>query len=354
MYRFGWSGWGFLSDDFFKIKTIETPDGACYLRSTWLKHLAEKFSIYWLQKNREKNLVNKYAVKYDDKGFPDIDILFIEWRWKTWKNDRNHFNFSIDKYESDFDRQTELFEYYKNKIPIVIWDSDLKLIDNREIRKFAYVIDSSIKCYEKQGEAFLFFDDENHLNKLNIKIRPKFLYIGANYERNYLFDKYIYQPAKHLFPDITTHVYGNWLNYSPERESPEKVLKKWGDAINFHKRCDKKEQKQLYQESLATVNIMKDEYASIGLLTSRFIETLHFGLIPFVPTEFYKGEMVYGKRFVVDNGEQVAEELKWLLKLSKKNINLNEILNSATFELRKNFSNCIYSKQITDFFLKKL
>ena len=83
MARVGLSYWGFCED--FKAGQIaNTPDGHRYGRPVLVDTLTERgHQVIALQDRREE--VPYPSLTYHN-GFPDLDILFFEWRWPTYKN----------------------------------------------------------------------------------------------------------------------------------------------------------------------------------------------------------------------------------------------------------------------------
>ena len=107
MTKIGISYWGFC-EKLENCNTANTPDGHRYGRPILVDDLNRRgHTVYALQKKRE---LSPYpGLLYAHDWFPDLDILFVEWRWSTYKNS------GPDKFEPDLDRQIELLEYYYGK-----------------------------------------------------------------------------------------------------------------------------------------------------------------------------------------------------------------------------------------------
>ena len=121
--KLGYSCWGFLGQG---IK--DTPDGGRCHRFTFLKEIiSHNVDIILLQKNRDLLEANE-EIQHKGLGFsnkyPDIDILFLEYRWKI--PGRNcEVKKKSSNYTPDYDRQSDLIKYYsERKVPIFIWDKD--------------------------------------------------------------------------------------------------------------------------------------------------------------------------------------------------------------------------------------
>ena len=139
-FRIGYSAWGFLGNG-----VVDTPDGGRSHRMTLLKSLISRgMKIVMLQKNRDLDEagidLSTSSLSFDSFGFPDIDILFLEYRWPI--PGRNTGISTEDRsYTPDLDRQNELIKHYNllDK-PIFIWDKDQQLsqseINQMNLNKF--------------------------------------------------------------------------------------------------------------------------------------------------------------------------------------------------------------------------
>ena len=106
--RIGYSFWGFLGPGI-----TDTPDGGRSHRRTLIDGLiAAGHDIVFLQRNRDldeagHDLRHRYA--WDD-GLPDIDALFLEWRWPI--PGRNTTRCGSPGHTCDLHRQDELLAHY--------------------------------------------------------------------------------------------------------------------------------------------------------------------------------------------------------------------------------------------------
>lgn len=80
-FKIGYSAWGFLGDGI-----VDTPDGGRSHRPVLLHSLIQHGAkIIMLQKNRDLDEtgvdLSQKGLGFDDSGFPDIDMLFLEYRW---------------------------------------------------------------------------------------------------------------------------------------------------------------------------------------------------------------------------------------------------------------------------------
>ena len=159
--KLGISYWGFC-ESFESSREAKTPDGHRYGRPIMVDSLLSRgHEVYALQQRREQAPYG--AMKYDS-GFPELDVLFIEWRWKTYKNS------GPNKFESDLDRQNELLSHYHGKIPIVIWDCDYKLTAEDELAwPQAIVADPAFepRLLTRKRERLMFWTDWKKLLSAN-------------------------------------------------------------------------------------------------------------------------------------------------------------------------------------------
>jgi hypothetical protein len=294
--KLGFAYWGFC-EEYEDSKVVETPDGGRFTRPLFVKEMTKAgYEVIALQEQREQKPIKELS--FSDTFPENLDALFVEWRWPTWKNDPQNPNFKTESYESDLVRQVSLMNYYHGKIPIIVWDTDLKVTDE-DIEKWPQVtwMEPTILHDRHNFSSLLYFSD------FEVKYKPKkpsnrYIYIGSNYERYWGVDKYYYSVAAELRRmAIVTDFYGNWLNYSPERPEQEEKVKAYSDRINFHKRNSFLEGMELINDSICTTHIVKKEYCRKGLITPRFFESIMAGTPALIPEEFIVP--IYGRRWVI-------------------------------------------------------
>ena len=94
--QIGYSFWGFL-EEYEDSLFAQTPDGLRLSRPLLVNELLFRgHGLFCMQERREKKAYGEVAY---EKGLPNLDILFVEWRWPTYKN------FGKEKCEPDWDRQ---------------------------------------------------------------------------------------------------------------------------------------------------------------------------------------------------------------------------------------------------------
>ncbi len=294
MAKIGISYWGFC-EEFEDSLESKTPDGHRYGRPILMKALASSgHKVYALQRKREKKPFP--SLIYDEGGLPDLDLLFVEWRWPTYKNS------GPAKFEPDLDRQTELLNYYHKQVrtKVVIWDCDYKLTEEDEIKwPNAIIACPSIepRFLTRKRQRLMFWTDWKELFPL-IQHSCEYGYIGNNYERDEAFNNYYSIPAKYLRDSgVQTTVHGNWLEISPERVHPATLIKEH-KFVSFAPRLSFYESMKRLNTFACTTHITKPEYALRGFASPRYVENLACNVLALVPFEFLKNDIL-GKDWTV-------------------------------------------------------
>jgi hypothetical protein len=306
--KIGISYWGFC-EAFEASKEAKTPDGHRYGRPIMVDSLLRRgHEVYSLQTRREP--VPYRGLKYDD-GFPDLDILFVEWRWPTYKNS------GANKFEHDLDRQTELLSHYHGKIPVVIWDCDYKVTEQDELAwPQAIIADPAFepRNLTRKRERLMFWTDWKKLMPVN-GTSFEYGYVGNNYERPQAFERYYSSPSSQLREfGIQTTVHGNWLEVSPERESP-KTLISTHKNVSFAPRLNFYDSMKRLNSFICTTHITKPEYALRGFASPRYVENIVSNVPGLVPEEFLIPGLL-GSRWTVDGDASVVNKVKQIFSMS--------------------------------------
>ena len=305
--KVGISYWGFCED---ASLVANTPDGHRYGRPILVNALASRgHEVIALQQRRE---LTPYPTLVYSSGFPDLDILFIEWRWPTYKNSGDN------KFEPDLDRQIELLDFYHEKgIPIVAWDTDLKMTSSDEQRwPNMIVADPTLdpKSFYIPRVRMTFWSDFKDLFPVYNE-GVELGYIGNNYERDEMFKKYYSEPAAGLRDHgIQTKVWGNWLQRSPERNPPEQLIRS-NPHVAFSDRVSFNESMFLLNKFICTVHITKPRYATQGFCSPRYLENLVVNTPALVPKEF-ACSTILGKEWEVGTLLDVVNATRKIKKLS--------------------------------------
>jgi hypothetical protein len=325
MMRIGISYWGFC-EPLGTLGEAKTPDGHRYGRPVFMDaaHTAGH-RVYSLQSRREAVPYNN--VEYDE-GFPDIDVLFVEWRWPTYKNSGDK------KVEPDLGRQNALLNHYHGKIPVVIWDCDYKVTpEDEEKWPLAIIADPAFdpRNLTRKRERLMFWSDwKSIFNPAETSF--EYGYVGNNYERPEAFKRFYSSPASELRNiGIQTSIYGNWLEKSPERESPS-ILIATCPNVAFGTRLNFFESMKRLNSFICTTHITKPEYARRGFVSPRYLENVAVGTPSLVPSEFLMSNLL-GQDWIVTTSKHVVELVSHISNLSYQDrVSLVE-------EQRKNLQN---------------
>ena len=306
--RIGISYWGFC-EPFGSHGEAKTPDGHRYGRPIFVDAaISSGHDVYSLQKRRE--IIPYSGLKYDD-GFPDIDVLFVEWRWPTYKNS------GTTKIELDLDRQTELLKKYHGKIPIVIWDCDYKIThQDEEDWPLAIIADPAFdpRHLTKKRERLMFWSDWKSVFEPS-QSSFEYGYVGNNYERPDAFNRFYSSPSVELRKlGIQTTVCGNWLEVSPERENPSTLIM-MHQNISFGHRLNFYESMKRLNSFICTTHITKPEYAKRGFVSPRYLENIAAGTPAIVPSDFLISNLL-GHEWIVASSFQVVNAVNHIRKLS--------------------------------------
>lgn len=290
--KIGYSAWGFVGDGL-----QDSPDGGRLTRALFLQHLLLKgYDIVWLQENRDVEndqpifSLNKISEQHSeqrktlcslqyDNEFPDIDILFLEWRWRLPGR-----NCDVDKnsslYMPDLDRQTELLNHYKKeKVKIVIWDKDetLTVDDEKQFSESTIIFSPALYPHKLifDRTTLLFPCDLEKVKraKVNTEIDYVIGYVGSQYERDDQVYKYINPTAVYYSGSVIFA--GNWTKYYEKAKRNKLNF----PEIIFTDRILPKDMYTIYNNCLTSVLLCKKNYAEHGHITQRIHEVAENGVI---------------------------------------------------------------------------
>jgi hypothetical protein len=299
--RVGVSSWAFLADERWRRgKKYSSPDGSILYMYALVHGLLERgYEVVWLMPDRDEEFVkmkgtDAFSAFSQEKRvkayyatekthhiitkdrivpmWPDVDFVIHEFRMQT---PRNVLPINASEYDPDLFLQESLIRYYTEKnVPILCFDSDYKMDPKKDDAQFTFVFDFGNKRGKKHHlDLPIYIEDLLQFEML--EPHQEIAYVGNRYERDGAFQKFLGKGTQ----DITYHVYGNWL----ERNRNSKEL--W-PHIQFHKRIHPNQIHKAYQHSLAVPLILRDDYNLHGVMTMRVAESLLFGTIPLLPTDF--------------------------------------------------------------------
>lgn len=354
--RIGISYWGFCQI-FEDCNLAETPDGVRFARPILTEALhARGHRVLAMQRQREDKPHPQMSFRHSDsfrnpswtdaegnrvdaekpysEYFPDIDLLFVEWRWETYKNKGDNPS------EPDWKRQCELLDFYCGKIPVIAWDSDYKIRPEDEERWPEMIVaDPAMKRRRLTRDRIYlpFFTDWRQLFGGSCDYSYNYTYIGNNYERDQYVSKYYGASARVLREHgINTAFYGNWLNRSPERKSPDHIIKTH-PSISFCGRVGFKQSMEALHKSICTAHLQKQIYFDHGFVTARFFENLACGTPALVPEEFAVPEIL-GKKWIVTDAKDIVRHVRMISQLDADSRNEIVAKQAQAFKNTSDFS----------------
>ena len=349
----GYSYWGFLGD--VKLDTngdmLSTPDGNAFYSWCIIRGLQERgAAVYQMMPDRDRPAYKKYGIQnmfsrfcqldritaytgmiktlYEnvddwsiisgndlkqiwlDNGLNELDVVLHEWRMLIpGRNDGRGKEFQPDYYI-----QEALIEFcIEHKISLIIFDLDYKITKEEYIGLFnrfplvhlfelGHKWDGMPNCQHVEI-PFKIEEVRKGIKPLREMVfKTDLVYIGNRYERDEYIDKYIPE-------DVVTTFYGNWL-----QSGYNDCVERW-QHIHFGHRAQTSEIPTLYDTSVCTILLAKDEYYKYGFMTARILETLYYGCIPLFPIEYgvdiikrYAGDKA--DILTVQNKEDVSKAVK--------------------------------------------
>jgi hypothetical protein len=307
-----YSFWGFITP-LEKNTVVNTPDGERGNRVDFVNELMKRgHTPVQLQKMRDEEPYE--GVEYDDTGFPEGDILYVEWRWPTWKNSGENPS------EPDYKRQCEVLDYYHEQgIPIIIHDGDLKMTPEEEQRWPNAILADACVSPQHQTRKRITIPWCNYMKRYfePVEYSYNYTYVGNNYEREVPFQKYYIAPSQALRSrGVQTSIYGNWLQKSPEREDPATLIKK-SPHVAYGPRLSYKDIFGVLNSSITVTHITKPAYTPYGNMTGRFFEAIKSSVPALVPIEFQHAVPVglADRSLLVESAEDVVRKTAWLATL---------------------------------------
>jgi len=299
--RIGYSFWGFLGPGI-----TDTPDGGRSHRRTLIDGLLRAgHNIVFLQADRDlaeagHDLTARYTW---NRGLPEIDALFLEWRWPI--RGRNTTACRTAGHTCDLHRQDELLTAYTSgqKLPTVLWDKDLQLPAADPLRRLPQVTVCEAALFPRPGAVRLLFPvcdaalDAADPAALAAAPRPLPLaYAGNQYDRDEEFGLF-FAPAAARFRH---RVAGKW---------PRPAA--W-PQVNFTGRCPFAEVDRLYRSALATVLLVPERYARAGQMTQRLAEAVLAGCLPVTPAAIAGAATLTPAALHAADGQQVIDRIQHL------------------------------------------
>lgn len=316
----GLSYWGICASfDDHRFEISDTPDGHRFGRPIFIDAMVSRGHRVIALQNMREHVPYKQLMYADPRSFPDIDVLFIEWRWSTYRNDRNHPNFSEAHMEPDLERQRALIEHYRTKCPIIAWDTDLKITVDDELRWPELIVaDPSLfpRKLTRDRSSLPFWSDWR-AKSLSCSPYPLYIYVGNRYERDAEFEEFYYKPAETLRAlGVQTAMYGNWLQKSPERSDPA-ILIAGNPNVAFNHRMNFNDSMMMMNRAMCTTHVSKQKYYDDGFISPRFLEAVAMGCPALVPAAHKYAAEIMGTDSIVRSANDVvsavADVSRWSL-----------------------------------------
>lgn len=303
--RIGYSFWGFLGSGI-----TDTPDGGRSHRRVLIDGLrSHDHDIVFLQPDRDYiesglNLSEHYRW---DVGLPEIDVLFLEWRWPipgrntTWCGAPGH--------TCDLHRQQDLLDHYTHRhgTHTILWDKDRRLPADDPLRRNANVVVCEAAVHPTPGAASLLFPVADTVldaaDPIVLAARPREMplaYVGNQYDRDTAFGEF-FAPAAARYRHV---VAGKWTRTDA-----------W-PQVSFLGRVPFSEVAEIHGRALATVLLLPDRYAAVGQMTQRLVEAVLAGCLPLTPTTIRSAERFTPARLHVTSGTDVLTTLAWLRRIA--------------------------------------
>ncbi|MFV2011062.1 MULTISPECIES: hypothetical protein [unclassified Micromonospora] len=310
----GYSFWGFLGPGI-----VDTPDGGRSHRRTLIDGLRQAgHDIVFLQPSRDLcdaglDLTGSYLW---DVGTPDVDALFLEWRWPI--PGRNTTPCGRPGHTCDLHRQSELVAHYTRRLgtPTILWDKDRRLDPADPLRRTSNVTICEPALRPSPGATTLLFPvadtalDTADPGGLASRHRSTpLVYVGNQYDRDDAFDTFFAPAAAHL---------------------PHLIAGKWTDThrwpgLNFIGRVAFPQVAEIHADALATVLLLPDRYAEAGQITQRIFEAVLAGCVPLLPSTVRGAAALVPPSLHVRHATDVRHRVGWLAKIAGTNDHANLI-----------------------------
>lgn len=306
--RIGYSFWGFLGPGI-----TDTPDGGRSHRHVLIEGLCSRgHDIVFLQRNRDRgeaglDLSEQYRW---DIGFPEIDLLFLEWRWPI--PGRNTTSCGTAAHTCDLHRQQELLAHYTRDrgTQTIVWDKDRQLSADHPLRRASSVVICEAAVQPTPGAVPLLFPVADAAldmaDPIALATRPRvfpLVYVGNQYDRDAAFGQF-FAPAAAKYPHV---VAGKWTRTDA-----------W-PHVSFAGRVPFTEVAEIHSKALATVLLLPDRYAEVGQVTQRLSEAVLAGCLPLTPTNIHRAELFTPQRLHVASGTDVITMIERLHHIAGTN-----------------------------------
>lgn len=243
----------------------------------WLRPLfdyleSEKHEIHFLG-NQHSSLGYKQVASDADQVKVDVGIFY--WRWafgsKLVGDVRYHTR------QNAWYRQWDLIRSFADrKIPMIIFNGDHKMtlteIDQLQDMG-ALLVEPSV--YPQLGFQTLHYPYVYHGRRVQRAEQRlnHLIYVGNNYDRYTQAKRYLGFEGKADPRRPEIHIWGNWLEPSSLRQSPDQVLKDF-PHVRFMGRSEQRDAIRLLSEAAATIHLAPAHYMKSGFIALRWQEAV--------------------------------------------------------------------------------
>lgn len=279
-----------------------SPDGNRHQRHSLVEALVSKgHRVVCLQKKVGDSTIP--GVEYSD-GLPSGDVLYLEWRWKTYKGTT-----------PDIARQEEILKKYHGEVPVLVFDNAYQVTADDELSwPKATIVDMCIEprvLTRKRERLFFCCGFEEYFPCREPADLVNYGYVGNDYNRPTAFDQFYGYPSGLLRTfGVQTMVWGNWIDRSDARPEPRRVVEKF-PYVAFCGRVSFKDSMRACNGFLATTHICMPVHEAHGNVTCRFTESMCTWTPGLVPTTF-KDPEILGKQWSVEDSYDVVDKVKKL------------------------------------------
>ncbi|MFI5756235.1 hypothetical protein [Streptomyces sp. NPDC051569] len=299
--KIGYSFWGFLGNG-----VTDTPDGGRSHRRPFIDALLDRgHDIVFLQADRDRlEAGNDLGGAYTfDNGLPDIDALFLEWRWAI--TGRNTTTCGTEEHTCDLHCQAQLLTHYtaRRRTPTVIWDKDRTLRAESVWRRTKHTSILEAALTPSLGARSLLFPVTDDLlaqaDPVVLAAQRRDLalaYVGNQYDRDEPFDRF-FAPAA---AGVEHLVAGKWTK-----------THRW-PHVRFVGRIPFEAAVGVHARSLTTVLMLPARYAAVGQMTQRIFEAVLAGCLPLAPADIKHVDRFVPNELIVRSGRDVIERLAYL------------------------------------------
>ena len=323
--RIGMSFWGFMGD--YRLKDgmeVSAPDGCYFYVWSIVQELVRRgHTVYRMMPDRDAEGVAAHGIdnfslfsqdkrcaayqameQADLNKMPDLDVLFLEWRWSIPGVNRP-IDKSLPSYQPDLEYQSMMLTHYLGtKTVVIVSDQDYKLRES-DVHYADIVFDWGHKWGWHVDMPF----DMSEINQFPVRKRKgkPIAYVGSRYERDDAVERILSEASN----SAKVYCYGNW------REKDRDSVLRWPNIIFPHeRRITNFEMANVLADTAIVPLLCKPEYSQYGLMTCRLLECILFGAVPMGMSSFYGIRKYLPESLVADGAIDVVGRVHWASEMA--------------------------------------